>query len=295
VGRGSGGTEPRIERVIIALRGATGIDVNAAVRLRGLAGEGGSFGDEKIRGLAQRGMFRSAAWEAFSIKTSCSSGVEMLFFCIKHSKSHLKHQSLTHTLALIPTKHTRSQATTETTFKMHYSSILALAGATFAAAAPAVTTASADGTWTLQGFVRTCNDTANTCNYKFKVSDNKFGRVDACDFTDIADSTRKARWSSPSNLHCAANSPIYVNVGYDQPGNFFVVVPVNRETSLNAFFGYTAAELTDGKVVAPDHTSPSLVVGTWAKQKAAGAAVIGRDATTNLGAWTVEGLHRSTF
>ncbi|OBT48084.1 hypothetical protein VE00_01027 [Pseudogymnoascus sp. WSF 3629] len=176
---------------------------------------------------------------------------------------------------------------------MHYSSILALAGATFAAAAPAITTARADGTWTLQGFVRTCNDTANTCNYKFKVSDNKSGRVDACDFTDIADSTRKARWSSPSNLHCAANSPIYVNVGYDQPGNFFVVVPVNRETSLNAFFGYTAAELTDGKVVTPDHTSPSLVVGTWAKQKAAGAAVIGRDATANLGAWTVEGLHRT--
>lgn len=178
---------------------------------------------------------------------------------------------------------------------MHYSSILALAGATFAAAAPAVNSARAEGTWTLQGFVRTCNDTANTCNYKFKIKDNNSGRVDACDFTDIADSTRKARWSSPSNLHCAANSPIYVNVGYDQPGNFFVIVPVNRETSLNAFFGYTAAELADGKVVTPDHTSPSLVVGTWEKKKAAGAAVIGRDAAANLGAWTVEGLHRSKF
>lgn len=178
---------------------------------------------------------------------------------------------------------------------MHYSSILALAAATFAAAAPTVNSARAEGTWTLQGFVRTCKDTANSCNYKFKVKDNNSGRVDACDFTDIADSTRKARWSSPSNLHCAANSPVYVNVGYDQPGNFFVVVPVNRETSLNAFFGYTAAELTDGKVVTPDHTSPSLVVGTWEKKKAAGAAVIGRDAAANLGAWTVEGLHRSTF
>lgn len=176
---------------------------------------------------------------------------------------------------------------------MHYSSILAVAGATFAAAAPAVTNARAEGTWTLQGFVRTCDDAANSCNYKFSVVDNNSGRVDACDFTDVADSTRQARYSSPSNLQCAANSPIYTNVGYDQPGNFFVVVPVNRETSLNAFFGYTAAELADGNVVTPDHTSPSLVVGTWEKAKAAGAAVIDRRALVDLVEWTVEGLHRS--
>jgi hypothetical protein len=176
---------------------------------------------------------------------------------------------------------------------MHYSSFLAIAGASFAAAAPAAVTARAAGTWTLQGFVRTCNDAANSCNYKFKVFDHNSGKTDACDFTDVADSTRQARWSSPSNLQCAANSPIYVNIGYDQPGNFFVVVPVNRETSLNAFFGYTAAELADGNVVTPDHTEPSLVVGTWEKKKAAGAAVIGRAEAAGLGAWTVEGLHRS--
>ncbi|OBT62095.1 hypothetical protein VE03_09023 [Pseudogymnoascus sp. 23342-1-I1] len=176
---------------------------------------------------------------------------------------------------------------------MHYSSLLALAGASLAAAAPAITNARAEGTWTLKGFVRTCDDAANSCNYVFNVLDNVSGSLDACNFTDVADSTRQARWSSPSNLHCAANSTIYVNVGYDQPGSFFVVVPVNRETSVNAFFGYSAAELADGVVVTPDKTSNSLVVGTWEKKKAAGAAVIGRAAAADLGAWTVEGLHRT--
>lgn len=173
---------------------------------------------------------------------------------------------------------------------MHYSSVLALTGLTLATAAP-TTTARAEGTWTLRSFVRTCDDAANSCTYDFAVVDDVSGRYDACHFTDVGDETREARWSSPSNLECSAAAPIYVNIGYDQPGNFFVVVPVNTDTNRDAFFGYTADELADGNVVTPDHTSPSQDAGA-AGMKAA-AKVNARATAEDLGQWTVEGLHRS--
>ena len=176
---------------------------------------------------------------------------------------------------------------------MHLTSLVALTGLTLAAAAPAALTERAaqvsQGNWTLQSFVRSCNDTANTCDYSFTVLDDNTSIATPCNATDTGDASRQARYSSPSNLACAPNSPFYFNVGYDQPGNFFVVVPVNTGANLDAFFGYTAAELVDGVVVTPDKTSPALTIGTFNKTK----GVEKRAALADLGQWTVEGLHRS--
>lgn len=168
-----------------------------------------------------------------------------------------------------------------------------------AAAAPSALKARTGGighSWTVNDFVRFCDDVQNVCTYSFTITDNSGGAQDVCKFSDQVgpDESRSARYSSPSGLKCSEGSPIFVNIGYDQPGNFFVVVPVNTATNTNAFFGYTAAELADNNVVKPDHTSTALTIGEFKKSKKE-AAPVALEARQNLGQWTVQHLHRGEF
>lgn len=173
---------------------------------------------------------------------------------------------------------------------MLFTSLIALTGLSLVAAAPAAAPhrARAVGTWSLYNYVRVCDDAQNSCTYSFTVHDNDSGREDVCNFVDQGDASRVARWSSSAEHDCSEGSPIYVNIGYDEAGSFFVIVPVNKETNLDAFFGYSVEEMADGNVTA-ERTADSFVVGTYESAKV-GAAVTARD---GLGLWTVESLHRT--
>jgi hypothetical protein len=186
--------------------------------------------------------------------------------------------------------------------------LLALATAAVAGLAFAAPAAEADSTlqtrtentWTLHNFKRPCDTAANKCTYDFDVIDNNNGASEHCHFVDQGNAQRNAKYSSPSNLRCSPTSALYINVGYDVPGNFYVVVVVNTQTHINAFFGFTDAELTAGNVVSPDHPpSKALVQGTWSRKRDAAAAAapgplaVSLDKRTGTqGFWTVRQLHR---
>jgi len=180
---------------------------------------------------------------------------------------------------------------------MHFSHLLALAG--LAAAAPTSPTNLHDATWTLHDFVRVCDDIGNVCTYNFSIVDNHHATEIFCEINDYVKPTepsplRSARYSSPTNLPCNQDSPVYVNIGYDQTGDFYVVVPVNTASNMNAFFGYSAAEIADYNVVSPDHESAVLAVGTFVeKRDAAPAPMPNVLDLPDLGAWTVRAFQRS--
>ena len=177
---------------------------------------------------------------------------------------------------------------------MHFSKLLAFAG--LAAAIPtAVEVRSHEPTWTLKDFNRRCDDTQNVCTYKFTIATSG-GNNWPCEIYDYVRPTepgggvRSARYSSPSNLACKPGSPIFVNVGYDKPGNFWVIVPVHTGLRKNAFFGYDANEMRDGNVVRPDKTSKELVWGQFKREAEAESELVARN---HLGTWTVKKLARS--
>lgn len=196
---------------------------------------------------------------------------------------------------------------------MHFTKLLALAG--LASAMPtSLQVRQTTETLTLKNFRRWCDDTQNNCTYEFILKNSKGDEL-PCKFTDYVkpwESGRSARFSSPSNLECqpGKNLPIYINIGYDRPGNFWVVVPVNTAIRRNAFFGYNAQEIRDYNIVRPDKTSKSLVIGTWSKRltlpeaapiaeadpEAEAAALAEPEAElaerAHLGGWTVKKLHR---
>lgn len=218
----------------------------------------------------------------FSIKSSLRPFSQLITILEKILKFPTS-SSLSYLLLRVYTAH---QAIT-----MHFSSLLALTGLTLTAAAPAALDARTDATWTLKWFNRICDDAKNVCDYHFNIVDSASSHIDYCRFSDDASGTsRIARYSSPSNLQCSEDSPVFVNIGYDQPGNFFVVVPVNTGTKKNAFFGYTADEMKDNVTVTPDHTSPTLTVGEFKKAKRGAAALQPRH---DLGQWSALNLHRS--
>ena len=175
---------------------------------------------------------------------------------------------------------------------------------TLAAAAPSTLDIRTDPTWTLQDFIRTCDDTRNICGYAFTIVTSS-GSSTPCLFYDYVKPTepgpgvRNTRFSSPSNLQCAPNSPVFVNIGYDKPGNFWVVVPVNTATRKNAFFGYSASEMVDYKIVKPDHVGRELVLGQFKREAEAEAEAEPEpeaneiEARNHLGTWTVKQLVRS--
>lgn len=185
--------------------------------------------------------------------------------------------------------------------------LLSLIG--LAAAAPAIEldVRSHEPTWTLKDFIRTCDDTQNVCGYSFTIVPSSGDSI-PCQFFDYVrrdepgEGVRSARFSSPSNLQCAPNSPVFVNIGYDKPGNFWVVVPVNTATGKNAFFGYSSTEMVDYNIVKPDHVAKELVIGQFNKRDAspeAGAEPMPEpfaiEKRNHLGTWTIKQLVRSKF
>lgn len=198
---------------------------------------------------------------------------------------------------------------------MHFSKLLAFVG--LASAMPtALEVRQSNPTWTLKNFRRWCDDTQNNCTYEFIIVAST-GQNWPCKFTDYVRPTepsRSARFSSPSNLQCQPGTglPIFVNIGYDAPGKFWVVVPVNTQIRRNAFFGYDANEMRDYNVVRPDKTSRALVWGVFDKRVAVAEAEAIADASAaaeaeavavaepetslvqrdHLGSWTVKKLVR---
>lgn len=177
---------------------------------------------------------------------------------------------------------------------MHLLHLLALFG--LAAAAPTSLITLNSTTWTLHNFVRICDQISNRCSYKFSILDNHHSTEILCGFTDIVKPTdpaplRSARYSSPTKLHCSPDSHVYVNIGYDQTDDFYVIVPVDTQANRTAFFGYTAAEIADHNIVSPDHESAVLAVGAVVEKRDAAPMPKTRD-LPDLGAWTVQGFHR---
>lgn len=87
---------------------------------------------------------------------------------------------------------------------------------------------------------------------------------------------------------------MYVNIGYEHTGDFYVVVPVDTAANTNAFFGYSAAEIADHNVVSPDHESLVLPVGTFVGKRDVAPALMPKERDIpDLGAWTMRGFERS--
>ena len=74
-------------------------------------------------------------------------------------------------------------------------------------------------------------------------------------------------------------------------------MPVNTATRKNAFFGYSASEMVDYKIVKPDHVAKELVWGQFKRDAAPEAEPEANEieARNHLGTWTVKGLVRSKF
>lgn len=142
-----------------------------------------------------------------------------------------------------------------------------------------------DETWTLENFVRSCNDTVNICLYSYNINENDGKAPDKCSYRIEGTNTTSARKTDYQQATCSETDRYSLNQGYDANSDSFTLVPtdVSQTPNYYAFFGYTLAQVPDGVIVSPDQAETAVVLGTFPSM------VDKRQATPE---WTVYNLTR---
>ncbi|KAK0719952.1 hypothetical protein B0H67DRAFT_171375 [Lasiosphaeris hirsuta] len=139
------------------------------------------------------------------------------------------------------------------------------------------------GSWTMNGFYRSCSSVDNMCSYAFEVDENTGLNTDrvAC-FIDVTGPEETDFFNQPCNPR------FVVNAGWDKsqndgPGNgtgastpksFVTIVVTDLALSAYAFFGYREDQIGDFKTEAPKLTSPAFPVGTFGDRDWAGPETV---------------------
>lgn len=129
---------------------------------------------------------------------------------------------------------------------------------TFVAALMAVTSTSAgviarDETWSLDGLHRECND--STCTWNFDI-DNHAGDRTSCTHVVNSQDGQPASHSHGGPTFCGVYRLESSWDSHNGPGREFSVIGVlDQSRRVIGYFGYDDAEVPNGRVVVPDHTS----------------------------------------
>lgn len=134
---------------------------------------------------------------------------------------------------------------------MQYSTILAiLATATSSLAAPL---ASAQPTWTIQDFQRTCATDGTSCNYSYAINTNDGSAATKCTYTVTGTSADPAARKAYQDVSCGN-----YRIGSTWSGQFgadhgFQTLSVINGAKI-VYPAYTDAQLASGGVVKPDQS-----------------------------------------
>ncbi|KAL3427049.1 hypothetical protein PVAG01_00558 [Phlyctema vagabunda] len=129
--------------------------------------------------------------------------------------------------------------------------------------------------WTLEAFTRTCNDTSNICRYTFGVNKNDGRGASRCLYNIPGLDGASARTTDYHDVACSPGSRYSLNQGWDRRTSSLTLVVTDTSTNpkFYAFFGYTGAELINGRKVAPDRSKNAGPVGTFPKRDTSGWSV----------------------
>jgi len=167
--------------------------------------------------------------------------------------------------------------------------LLGVVAISYVAAAPTIESRSPGSEWTVHGFVRTCNDTANTCLYNYSVNENDGTPATPCSYTITGTSTVSARIQTYTALPGCSSAAYSLNQGWDAAGQFATLVVTNLTSQFRAFYGFGIALLQDG-VVDPDQTSPSQSSGVPPAKRE-----VELESRQGLGEWTVQDFTWESF
>ncbi|KAM4054510.1 hypothetical protein HRG_005350 [Hirsutella rhossiliensis] len=141
---------------------------------------------------------------------------------------------------------------------MHFAktSVAALTAALLAAtSASAAVVTKRDETWTLDGLHRDCAKDGSHCTWSFDI-DNKAGEKAPCKHIVKSQGGKPASQSHGGPTFCGVYRLESSWDNSNGPDKAFSVIGVlDQSRKVIGFFGYDDAEVADGRVVTPDHTS----------------------------------------
>ncbi|RDA85202.1 hypothetical protein CP532_2399 [Ophiocordyceps camponoti-leonardi (nom. inval.)] len=138
---------------------------------------------------------------------------------------------------------------------MHLTKTLMAALTASLSASAAAVSAQADETWTLNKVTRKCVKESNTCTWTFEI-DNGSGIKTPCEHVTKAQGGRPAWQSHGGPTFCGVyrlESSWDSSHGVDSA--FSVIGVLDQSRMVIGYFGYADAEVTDGRVVQPNHAS----------------------------------------